>query len=252
MPPRLTSSQVTANIEAWQRYATVAAAHEHPARGIAPRRLEWTQIPGLGPGEEILGDVAGSTALELGCGTGENAAVLASRGAHTTGIDAAPTQIDRARTRWGHVPGVTFVNAEAGTYLTQPGPSFTIVLSIFGALDFAPPDLLLPLAAARLRPGGILAISTVHPDWQPPRRLTLDTGATVAIHRPMPEPSWWTRALPEQGLTLDHYQALTTTGEITPCCLLLLATKRSPRPHLPPGHQCPSHCRPTPAAHQRR
>ncbi len=42
------------------------------------------------------GTVAG-TVVDVGCGTGENALYLASRGLEVTGVDAAPTAIERAR-----------------------------------------------------------------------------------------------------------------------------------------------------------
>jgi SAM-dependent methyltransferase len=37
--------------------------------------------------------------LDIGCGTGENAMFLASRGLDVTGLDAAPTAIERARAK---------------------------------------------------------------------------------------------------------------------------------------------------------
>lgn len=217
----------TANIAAWQQYATVAAAAEQPASGVLPNRLEWTQVPGLGPGEEILGVLRRRSVLELGCGTGQSAALLASRGAHVTAIDAAPTQIQRAHTRWNHVTGVTFLCAEARDYLTRPGPSHDTVLSIFGALDFTAPDELLPLIATRLRPGGTLAVSTVHPDWKPPHRLSLDdTDTSLPIQRPLPDPAWWINALSAHEFTIDTNQTVTAPGESTPRCLILTATKQ--------------------------
>jgi SAM-dependent methyltransferase len=42
------------------------------------------------------GVVAGSV-LDLGCGTGENALLIASRGHQVMGLDAAPTAVERAR-----------------------------------------------------------------------------------------------------------------------------------------------------------
>jgi SAM-dependent methyltransferase len=43
---------------------------------------------------EIVGDV-----IDVGCGTGENALFLASRGRSVLGVDAAPTAIERARAK---------------------------------------------------------------------------------------------------------------------------------------------------------
>ena len=41
------------------------------------------------------GEIAGSV-LDVGCGTGENALYLATRGHHVLGVDAAPLAIERA------------------------------------------------------------------------------------------------------------------------------------------------------------
>ncbi|WP_236788459.1 class I SAM-dependent methyltransferase [Amycolatopsis sp. GM8] len=43
---------------------------------------------------EIRGDV-----LDVGCGPGDNAVFLASRGYHVTGVDGSPTAIERARAK---------------------------------------------------------------------------------------------------------------------------------------------------------
>jgi hypothetical protein len=48
----------------------------------------WTPWPGIGPGRDVLGDVAGLMVLELGCGKGDNAAAFAYEGATVTGSTA--------------------------------------------------------------------------------------------------------------------------------------------------------------------
>jgi SAM-dependent methyltransferase len=47
----------------------------------------------------LLGDVAGQTVLDLGCGSGANTALLALRGAHVYGLDLSPDLIELARRR---------------------------------------------------------------------------------------------------------------------------------------------------------
>jgi 2-polyprenyl-3-methyl-5-hydroxy-6-metoxy-1,4-benzoquinol methylase len=44
------------------------------------------------------GEIAGSV-LDVGCGTGENALYLATRGHEVLGVDAAPVAIERATTK---------------------------------------------------------------------------------------------------------------------------------------------------------
>lgn len=83
----------TGNSAAWQQYAAAAATTEAAELDRLPHHLEWTQVPSLGPGEEILEPLPGATVLELGCGTGRSAALLAARGAQVTAFDAAKAQI---------------------------------------------------------------------------------------------------------------------------------------------------------------
>lgn len=62
----------------------------------APWDIQQPQpaIVALAENEKIIGDV-----LDLGCGTGENALMLGSRGHMVWGIDTSPTAIDKARTK---------------------------------------------------------------------------------------------------------------------------------------------------------
>jgi SAM-dependent methyltransferase len=124
-------------------------------------RLEWTRQPGTGPPPEILGDLAGRVAVELGCGSGHNLAVLAARhGATVTGIDHDPAKVARARDLYGDIPGLRVIQADAASYLTAlPPASVDACLSIFGAFSFSPPGPLLRAAAHALRAGGLLAIT---------------------------------------------------------------------------------------------
>jgi SAM-dependent methyltransferase len=63
-------------------------------QGDAPWDIGGPQpeIVRLADDGEIVGDV-----IDLGCGTGENALFLASRGRRVLGVDAAPTAVARAR-----------------------------------------------------------------------------------------------------------------------------------------------------------
>jgi len=54
----------------------------------------------------VMGDLKGKTLLDVGCGDGLNAVMLAKMGANVTGIDVSPKAIELARRR-GEVNGVT-------------------------------------------------------------------------------------------------------------------------------------------------
>jgi len=47
----------------------------------------------------LLGDIRGKVALDLGCGAGENTAILAMRGARVTALDISPELVGLARRR---------------------------------------------------------------------------------------------------------------------------------------------------------
>ncbi|MEU8390727.1 methyltransferase domain-containing protein [Micromonospora sp. NPDC048842] len=49
---------------------------------------------------ELLGDLAGRTVVDAGCGSGRAVAELAERGAHAVGVDLDPEMIAVARQRW--------------------------------------------------------------------------------------------------------------------------------------------------------
>lgn len=119
--------------------------------------FEWTREPGVGPGVGVLGDLAGRTVVELGCGSGRNLAYLVHRhGARAgIGVDNDPVKIERATRLWGSVPGLTFRLDDAAEALDSLTPgSVDVCLSIFGALSFSDPGTILAAAARTLRPGG--------------------------------------------------------------------------------------------------
>jgi SAM-dependent methyltransferase len=109
-----------------------------------------------------VGEVAGLELLDICCGTGNLAAAAATRGAHVTAIDFAPTMIEIARMK---VPGARFEVGDAEA-LRFPGGSFDVALCSFGLWHLAEPDKALAEAARVLKQGGIYAYST----WLPPQQ----------------------------------------------------------------------------------
>jgi 2-polyprenyl-3-methyl-5-hydroxy-6-metoxy-1,4-benzoquinol methylase len=219
------------NRAAWQAYAAEATAGEE-ARDQPPTRLEWTQVPGLGPGAELLGPIDGRRVLELGCGPGDTSAYLAGRGAYVVAVDAAPAQVERARIRWPHA-GVDFIAADAATYLHQAGLTFDMVISVFGALDWTPPDRLLPLIAARLHPAGVLALSTIHPAWanRVGSELRCHSGRSVPVVRHATLPQEWPPLLEKAGLAAGLVQVVEHPIYRVPCCTVITATRLTASGH---------------------
>ncbi|WP_097912869.1 class I SAM-dependent methyltransferase [Streptomyces sp. b84] len=149
MPAR---HDIAAETELWDTY--VGSAFKDDMQPV----FCWTQYAGHGPGPELLGDPA--TALEIGCGTGRALALLAGRGVKATGIDLSPVMVKKVTERWAGT-GADFVCGEVLETLAADTETYDAIYSIFGAVWFTDPARLLPLVAARLRPGGVFAFS--HP-----------------------------------------------------------------------------------------
>jgi SAM-dependent methyltransferase len=144
----------------WQTHALTRLFAEDPGPALVRDHMFWGRWPGMGPGAEILGDLAGKYVAEIGCGPGHHLAhLVADHGTAGVGIDIAPAQIRRANNKYGHLPGITFTTADATPYLSAIVGRFDVVISIFGALSFANPRLLLPALARSLVGGGRLAFS---------------------------------------------------------------------------------------------
>lgn len=223
MPEHPDLNAASTNLAAWQAYAAERLTSENAPPPLN-ERLSWCQVPGIGPGAEILGDLTGRRVLEIGCGPGDTSAYLATLGAHVTGIDGAPAQIQRGHRRWQH-PRLELLHAEASDYLRQPGPRFDIIMSIFGALDWTRPAELLPLIARRLLPAGQLVFSTAHPARQRSNpRFRCPSGKTLAVIRPTTDPQVWPILLAEVGLRQTSSRQIQAPDENTPSCLIVTAT----------------------------
>lgn len=182
--------------EVWERYATSGRTprRDRNAAGAATW-FNWTSHADHGPDEQLLGPVAGRSVLELGSGTGCNLAHLATLGARGTGLDVSPTQVDKARARWGQLPGLHFTTGEAVAYLRNGDHAFDVVYSVFGAHWFTHPDELLPLIRKRLASGGTYAFSHTAPQDVPP------LGPKAAIGRYDFTPTAWEFTLASHGFT---------------------------------------------------
>lgn len=168
--------------------------------------FNWTQYPDHGPGAELLEAPAGGRVLDLGCGKGGNAAHLATLGMRAVGVDVSPRQLIAARERWGQAPGLELHRVEAVRFLQEDSRGFDAVYSVYGALWFTDPALLLPAIRERLRPDGRLVFSQ-----RPPVTGCYGCQASyiprghdedpLVVKRWDYEPDAWERLLKEHGFT---------------------------------------------------
>jgi len=119
------------------------------------------------------------TLLDSGCGTGEQALLAASRGADVTGIDVAPTAIERARQKAAERGLSARFEVDDVLDLEQLGRGFDTVIDcgVFHVFGDEDRGTYVAGLATVLRPGGtcyLMCFSDRQPgDWGP-RRVRAD------------------------------------------------------------------------------
>ncbi len=105
----------------------------------------------------------GDHVLELGCGTGEDALYLASRGVRVTATDASPAMLEIARAKTAHQPLITVMALDVCS-LPADFPVVDGVFANFGVLNcLADWQPLAAWLAERLSPDGIAAFGMMSP-----------------------------------------------------------------------------------------
>lgn len=164
-----------------------AGARRHP-RGGEQLPSDWDEAYAGTPPWDIgrpqapfvelaeAGELHGAV-LDLGCGTGEHALLAAARGLTTTGVDLAPTAIERARTK-AHERGLEarFLVHDA-LEVDQLGERFDVVLDcgFLHVLSDADRGRLADVLRAILADGGayhLLCFSDRVPGDAGPRRVS--------------------------------------------------------------------------------
>lgn len=165
----------------WWDVAADAYQREH-GTFLGDRQFVWGP-EGLDEADaRLLGDVAGSTVLEIGCGAGQCGRWLVTQGARVVGLELSGRQLNHSR-RLDRRTGVALdvVQADA-TRLPFADASFDLVCSSYGALPFlADAPAVLRGIQRVLRPGGRFVFSVSHPM----RWSFLDDpgeGGLVAVH----------------------------------------------------------------------
>jgi len=161
-----------AGVEFWDQF--------HQQRHESGRDLDWGGL-WTGPFLTPLREAGVRTILELGCGTGNDAARLASAGYLVTAIDLSGEAIGQAEARFGQM--ATFKVADMTQRLPFPDGGFDAVMSNVAMHMF--PDNVTRAVFAEVgrivRTGGLfvfhvnaLADRPLRARWQPARELEPD------------------------------------------------------------------------------
>ncbi|MFC4785500.1 class I SAM-dependent methyltransferase [Nocardioides sp. MAHUQ-72] len=112
----------------------------------------------------IAGELGARRVLDVGCGTGTFACLLAGRGLEVTGVDPAGASLDVAR-RKRHAERVTWLHGDATTLPPIKVDLATMTANV-AQVFLTDDDLAATLAGVRaaLRPGGHLVLETRVPE----------------------------------------------------------------------------------------
>ena len=137
---------------------------------------------------QVPGDLDPRQIWDLGCGTGEHAAVLAARHpkARVFGVDSSPDMLEAARRRAARVE---WVQGDAADFATGAAPDLIFTNA---ALQWLPHhQTLFPRLAARLADGGVFACQMPQ-SWSSPWHVGLRELAA--------EPAWADRLADIRGV----------------------------------------------------
>jgi SAM-dependent methyltransferase len=158
------------------------------------RDLDW-EGRWIQPFLEPLTAIGARTILELGCGTGNDAARLAQNGFSVTAVDLSSEAIDRARARFGSE--AEFLVADVSAPLPFPNASFDVVMANVALHMFS--DTVTRSVFAEIgrvvRPGGLLLFHVNAIEDRPLR----------ARRRPVARELAENYVLEEQGQTMHFF-----------------------------------------------
>lgn len=180
-------------------------------------------------------------ALELGCGAAQNSVWLARQGVECTAVDLATAQLRHARVN-ARKSGVKirFLSFPIEQLSQRIRSSFDFIHSSHAMEFVANPAVCVAQMAKRLRPGGTLMISTVHPlyngDWveqmsfggqpgemgifltnyfKPPDDVRRRGRKVEVVSRAYPLSAWF-RWLRTAGLEVTHLEEPAAVPDNTP------------------------------------
>ncbi|WP_251075930.1 class I SAM-dependent methyltransferase [Streptomyces sp. ISL-12] len=213
-------TRVTTTTDLWHHFGRTRAERDR----AVPHAFHWIWSQDGGPGSEVLGDLTGKVVGDLGAGAARHAAHLATHHtpARVDAVDASPAQHAMATDLYGHLsPHLRIIRSDVVKHLRTEAGTYDVLYSVFGAVDFTDPHELLPAAATALRPGGLLAFSTLarylggtsaEADVVPAEiPAKAPDGETATMRRWVLQENVWMKALDESGFTRISVERLLST-----------------------------------------
>lgn len=113
---------------------------------------------------ELIGPLAGTHVLDVGCGHGRVTRELARRGAHAVGVDLSHKMIELAcQIEDGDPLGVVYVEADAASSNLLLGERYDAIVSNFALSDIDDFEGVIANVHRLLRPGSPFVFAILHP-----------------------------------------------------------------------------------------
>lgn len=178
--------------------------------------------------DSLLGELTGQVVLSLACGQGQDARLLASRGAVVTGIDISTEMLRYASEQEALNPrGITYVHGDAQELDQFVDSSFDGVLCHMALMDIPDLSRTIQAVARVLRTEGWFVFSIVHPAYHPhvqiasdylldhryAKQRPVDWLPTHAYHRPIAS---YVNELARAGLRIERLEETHQAGDRDP------------------------------------
>ncbi|WP_394811179.1 bifunctional class I SAM-dependent methyltransferase/NUDIX hydrolase [Streptomyces xanthii] len=224
------------NADAWTAYGRHQIGRKYMPP--VPERMRWGFWDGVGPGDEVLGPLAGRRFVDIGSGAGHYAVHLArTHGALIDAVELSPTQHERAVTHFGEVPGVSFVHGDVVEHLRRAERPYDGAYAVC-TLAGIDPHRVLPALRDALAPGAPFVFSVLHTNVH-----GVGPSATVAPREemlgvvgmtPLPLDSWvltgeaWASLLSAYGFVVEETGLLSSPDPDHAVVCTLVRARRLP------------------------
>ncbi|MFJ2774754.1 bifunctional class I SAM-dependent methyltransferase/NUDIX hydrolase [Streptomyces sp. NPDC087300] len=223
------------NAQAWTIYGQRQLDHGYMPP--MPKTISWSPWEGVGPGSELLGDLAGKRVLDIGSGAGHHAVHLArAHGAHVTAIELSPTQHARATRHYGAEADVEWVQGDVIEHVRTAAP-YEAGYAV-GSLAYVDPHTALPALRDALITGAPLVFSVLHTDLHgrgpsttvSPRKQQLLVRKEPALPVDMfvLVPHLWEDLLTSYGFRVEAMNLLSAPDPENPVVHQLIRARRLP------------------------